>query len=189
MAFVQRIIFRSSEQYKPGDVVIKKEDIAERIKELALDIAKDFAGKRLLVIGILKGAFILTADLARELHTAGLTDFEVSFMTVKSYRAGTTSSGVPDIKNDLDIDCRNRGMLLVDDIFDTGKSIQAIHKKLIEQGARSVKSLVLLSKPGRKEVSYTPDYVGFSIPNLWVEGYGMDTNEYGRGEPNIIIGV
>ena len=160
--------------------------IAARISDLAKEIAKDYKGRNFVIVGILKGAFILTADLVRALHKEGCINVEVSFLILKSYHASTTVSKDITLVTDIDIDPRDRHLLIVDDIFDTGKSFAFVDKHMKMQGAASVEGFALLAKPARHEVAYRPKYVGFQVPDEWIEGYGMDSAEKGRGNPNII---
>jgi hypoxanthine phosphoribosyltransferase len=168
------------------EILYTEEQIVSRLSELAQAIAKDYKGRTLVLVGILKGAFIITADLVRALHKAGCTDVEVSFLILKSYYASTTVSKDITLVTDIDIDPKGRHLLLVDDIFDTGKSFAFVDKHMKMQGAASVEGLALLAKPERHEVLYKPKYVGFQVPDKWVEGYGMDSAEKGRGNPDVV---
>jgi hypoxanthine phosphoribosyltransferase len=167
-------------------VLVTEEQIKIRLSELAKEIAKAYEGKHLVLVGILKGAFIITADLVRALHREGHTDTEVSFLILKSYYSSTTISKDVTLVTDIDIDPKERHLLLVDDIFDTGKSFAFVDKHMRMQGAASVEGFALLAKTERHEVVYRPKYIGFQVPNLWIEGYGMDSSEKGRGNPAII---
>jgi hypoxanthine phosphoribosyltransferase len=180
--------FRPANEYKPGDILINYPSIEQKIAELALEIAKKYRGEKLLIVGILKGTFKLIADLGTKLHEAGLKNLEISFITVKSYADGTKADYEPKIIQDMDINPEGRRVLIVDDVLDTGRSIQVVHKLINDRNAISIESLVLVDKPERRQVKYKADYVGFTIPNVWVQGFGMDTNEIGRAEPNIIVG-
>ena len=180
--------FKKAEEYKPGDVVIPHEFIQEKIKELALKVAQKYKGKKLLIVGVLKGAFKITGDLTSELHRQGLNDLEISFITMKSYLTGTRADYEPKIVQDMDISPEGREVLLLDDVLDTGRSLAVVHKLIKDRGAKSVESFVLVDKQERRQVDYKADYVGFTIPNVWIQGYGMDTVEVGRAEPNIIVG-
>lgn len=167
-------------------ILVTEEQIATRLNELAKEIAHDYQGQSLLVVGILKGAFVIMADLVRALHKAGCRDVEISFLILKSYFSSTTTSKDVTLVTDIDVDPRDRHVLLVDDIFDTGKSFDFVDRHMKMQGAASVEGLALLAKTDRHEVVYRPKYVGFPVPDVWVEGYGMDSAEKGRGNPNII---
>lgn len=163
-----------------------EEQIENRLSELAKEIARDYKGRSLVIVGILKGAFVVTADLVRALYKIGYTDAAVSFLILKSYYASTTVSQDVTLVTDIDIDPKGRHLLLVDDVFDTGKSFAFVDKHMRMQGAASVEGFALLAKPDRHRVSYRPKYVGFEVPDLWIEGYGMDSAEKGRGNPDII---
>lgn len=180
--------FKSAKEYKPGDVLISHELIQQVIKEFSPKIAEKYKGQKLLVVGILKGAFKITADLTSELHRQGLKDLQISFITMKSYLDGTKAKHEPQIFQDMDISPDGRKVLLVDDVLDTGRSLQVVHKFIKDRGAKSVESFALVDKPERRQVNYKADYVGFTIPDVWLQGYGMDTGEVGRAESNIIVG-
>lgn len=174
--------------YNKGDVLIGEDKIKERLESLAKQIAEDYKDTSLLIVGILKGACMVISDLQKALYKSDYKNFQISFVTVKSYFSATESSKNPHLVQDIDSDPEGAEILLVDDIIDTGISLRFVHHTLKDRGAKSVKSLALLSKPDRREVDYKADYVGFIIPNIWVEGYGMDSDEKGRGNPNIIVG-
>ena len=183
------IQFKTPEEYAPGDVIISSEQIDTRLTEMAEQIARKYhVGDQLVVVGLLKGAFMVTPLLASKLHDAGLTDIEVSFMTIKSYTDGTRATSEPRIVQDMDINPHSRRVLLVDDISDTRRSLKVASNLINDKGAKSVETLVLLDKPDRQEVDFTPDYVGFTIPDIWVQGMGMDTDEAGRCDRRIIKG-
>jgi hypoxanthine phosphoribosyltransferase len=147
------------------------EQIAERNKVLAQQIASG-PTKDLLVIAILKGSVIFAADLLRALHDTGLAP-EVEFITLSSYGAGTTSQGVRIVK-DIDSDVRDRDVLLVDDILESGRTLRFAKELLYERGARNVSLAVLLDKSVKRQEKLEADYVGFECPDYFVVGYGMD---------------
>ena len=167
-------------------ILYTEEQIAKRISQLAKEITRDYHQKPLVLIGLLKGAFIVIADLLRALYQEGYTDIEVSFVTLKSYHASMSVSQEVSLITESDIAVKGRHVLLIDDIFDTGKSFVFAQEYMKKQGALSVAGFVLLSKPERHEVSYRPQYVGFEVPDKWIEGYGMDSAEKGRGNPQIV---
>ena len=163
-----------------------KEQIQTRVKELAQQLATEYHGKNPLIVGVLKGSFILLADLVRELYQQGLKDIEVDFLTISSYGTSTTSSGTPHILSDVSKDIAGRDVILVDDIFDTGHTLHFVQKVLKERNPSSLKTLVLLSKSARRVVQVPVEYIGFEIEGTpWVEGYGLDGGEFGRGRPDI----
>lgn len=171
---------------QPGDILITEQQIKEALQKIAQQIAHEYHNQQLLIISILKGAFIVTADLERELYKQGLHNIQTSFTRIKTYQ-DTKSSQKPQILQPIDIDITDKHILLVDDIIDTGITLQFLHAHLTDQ-TRSIKSFALISKPDRRLVNYNTDFTCFQIPNLWIQGYGLDTNEQGRPNPNIILG-
>lgn len=188
MSITEPSNFKDPKSYTPGEVLITTAQIDVRLKELVQEIAARYKGQELLVVGLMKGGLMVTADLTRELYDAGLTDMSISLMTIKSYTDGTTATHQPTIIQDIDVDPKGRHVLIVDDIADTRKSLQLVYDRMIRGQAASVASFVLLDKPKRKEVNFNLDYVGFSIPNIWVQGMGMDTRERGRSDRRVIVG-
>lgn len=162
--------------------LISKDVIANRVHELGEQITKDYIDKNLLIIGVLKGSFIFMADLIREIN---LEDIEVDFIEVQSYGQNTESSRNPKFTKDTNIDIENRHVLLVEDIVDTGYSFKTLLAILNSRNPSSIKTCALLSKPDRREVEVPIDYLGFTIEDKWVEGYGIDTKEKFRGQPHI----
>ena len=154
------------------DVLFSAEQIAERIKGLAAEIATT-KPKNLLVVPVLKGSFIFAADLIRAMHHAGLSP-EVDFMILSSYRKATTSSGQVDVVRDIETMVKDRDILLVDDILESGRTLAFAKDLLMARGASSVKSAVLLFKPGHLAASIKADHCAFDCPELFVVGYGMD---------------
>lgn len=160
--------------------LLTAEQIAVRVRELAAEIRRDLAGTRPLVLGVLKGAAFFTADLARALDM----DAEVDFIRARSY-AGTSSSGRVDVFDLERLALKDRTVLLVEDIVDTGATLLALLERLEAEGAGSVYVCVLLDKPFRRAVPVTPRYVGFTIADHFVVGYGLDYNEAYRTLPDI----
>jgi hypoxanthine phosphoribosyltransferase len=165
------------------DVLIPAERIDARVKELAAEIARAYEGKPVTVVGILTGCLMFTADLIRRIDLP----LRVAFITASSYRGEATVSGRLEIRDELLPDISGRHILLLDDILDTGKTLTRVVAHLIDRGAASVKVGVLLRKIGRQEVPFEPDYVGFTIPDKFVIGYGLDFNDEHRHLP--FIGV
>jgi hypoxanthine phosphoribosyltransferase len=157
-------------------VLLTEEQILERIEELAEGIERDYAGRDLLLVGVLKGAIMIMADLARALGRS--TDMD--WMAVSSYGSGTKSSGVVRILKDLDCDIAGRNVLLVEDILDSGLTLSWLMKNLSSRGPASVEVFTLLRKPEAMKVQVTPKYVGFDIPNEFVVGYGLDYDQQYR---------
>ncbi len=166
-----------------GKILYTDHLVREKVKELAQQITERYRGERLLVIGVLKGAWIFMADLVRFMDMELFCDF----VRVASYGKGTESTGEVCLLYWPDLDFRGERVLVVDDIADTGLTLKFLRKKFLNEGAKSVEFCVLLDKPSRRKVDFIPDYVGFTIPDRFVVGYGMDFNEQYRNLPNIEI--
>ncbi len=154
-------------------VLLTEDQIHERLVELGAQIDADYAGKDLLLIGVLKGAVMVMADLARALSRS----VDMDWMAVSSYGSGTTSSGVVRILKDLDADLNGRHVLVVEDILDSGLTLSWLLKNLSSRSPASVEVFTLLRKPDAQKVNVAPRYVGFDIPNEFVVGYGLDFAE------------
>lgn len=168
--------------------IYSKEEISARVKELAEEISQDYKGKKLLLVGILKGAFLFTGDLMRELNES-LPDVEVDFMAVTSYGEGEESNRAPKILLDVNKNIEGMDVLVVEDIVDTGYSFEKLLGLLSARKPNTLKTCAFLSKPSRREVEVPIDYLGFAIPDRWIEGYGPDSGEKGRGRKNIVAKV
>ncbi len=180
-----KITFKDPKEYKEGDIIIPEKAIEERLDELAAQLDNAYENKQLLLVGLLTGAAWLTVDILERLHTLGKTDTRVTYMKVSSYQTGDTASYDPRVEFDVEINPKNRTILLIDDIADTGKTLAAVTTLLKSKDPASITSLVLVDKPSRRETVFVPEYVGFEIPNVWVQGRGMDSEGFGRGDPNI----
>jgi hypoxanthine phosphoribosyltransferase len=154
-------------------VLLTEEQIHGRLLELASQIDADYEGKDLLLVGVLKGAVMVMADLARSLNRS----VDMDWMAVSSYGSGTTSSGVVRIMKDLDADLNGRNVLVVEDILDSGLTLSWLLKNLTSRGPASVEVFTLLRKPDAMKVNVAPRYIGFDIPNEFVVGYGLDYAE------------
>ncbi|SHG38054.1 hypoxanthine phosphoribosyltransferase [Thermosyntropha lipolytica DSM 11003] len=165
------------------EILYDKETIRSKVKELAEQISRDYEGKDLLLVGILKGAFVFMADLIREIDIP----VELDFMDVSSYGMSTVSSGEVRILKDLDYSIKDRDVLVVEDIIDTGLTLKYIKELLLKREPRSVKTCCLLDKPERRKVDINADYVGFVIPDEFIVGYGIDYAEKYRNIPEICI--
>jgi len=155
------------------EVLLTEEQIAARIDELAAQVERDYAGRDLLLVGVLKGATILMADFSRALHG----HMELDWMAVSSYGSGTKSSGVVRILKDLDTDVAGRDVLVVEDILDSGLTLSWLLRNLRSRNPASVEVITLLRKPDAVKVDVPVKYVGFDIPNEFVVGYGLDYGE------------
>ena len=165
------------------DVLISKEQIAEKIAELARRIEADYVDQRPLLVGVLKGAVMVMADLARELRI----HVDMDWMAVSSYGAGTKSSGVVRILKDLDTDLTGRHVLIVEDIIDSGLTLSWLLGNLESRGAASVRICALLRKPDAARVDVHVEYLGFDIPNEFVVGYGLDYAERYRNLKGVAV--
>jgi hypoxanthine phosphoribosyltransferase len=154
-------------------VLVTEEQIKTRIAELAKEIDTNYAGKDLLLVGVLKGAVMFMADISRALQTR----VQMDWMAVSSYGSGTTSSGVVRILKDLDTDVLGKNVLIVEDIVDSGLTLSWLVSNLEARGAGSVEVVTLLRKPDAAKVEVNVRWVGFEIPNEFVVGYGLDWNE------------
>ncbi|WP_111721431.1 hypoxanthine phosphoribosyltransferase [Homoserinimonas sp. OAct 916] len=154
-------------------ILITEAEIKDRLAELSREIEADYAGANVLLVGVLKGAVMVMADLARELSLPITMDW----MAVSSYGSGTKSSGVVRILKDLDSDLSGRRVLIVEDIIDSGLTLSWLLANLKSRGPESVEILTLLRKPDAAKVDVDVRYVGFEIPNEFVVGYGLDYNE------------
>lgn len=162
------------------EVMISAEQIDERIRELAKEVRQHYAGKTITCIGVLKGCFVFMADFVRALEG----DVTVEFLGVSSYR-GTQSSGEVRITHDLNVPIEGRDCLIVEDIVDTGLTLAFLHKTLSVRKPASLRVVTLLDKPSRRAVEVQVDWVGFTIPDAFVIGYGLDLDQRYRNLPYI----
>lgn len=166
---------------KKRNILLSKETIDNRIAELGAEITKDYEGKKLYVLSLLRGSFVFTADLVRALDTK----VKIGFMTTSSYGNSETSSGQVKIVSDIPDNIEGYDVLIVDDIVDTGYTMEFIIEHVKKLGAASVKSCVLLDKPSRRVANVTPDYRCFEIDDVFVVGYGLDYENYYRNVPYV----
>ena len=166
-------------------VLFSAEAIAERNRALVQEIAAT-KPERLLVIAVLKGSFVFAADLIRSMDAAGMAP-EVEFMSLSSYLDGTVSTGQVNVLHDVESPVDGRDVLLVDDILESGRTLTYAKDLLMARGARSVRICVLLEKPGKRAVHLVADHVGFTCPDVFVVGYGMDVAHAWRQLP--FVGV
>ena len=164
-------------------VLVTEEQIKTRVAELAKEIDSHYAGKDLLLVGVLKGAVMFMADMSRALQTR----VQMDWMAVSSYGSGTTSSGVVRILKDLDADVLGKDVLIVEDIIDSGLTLSWLVANLEARGAASVEVVALLRKPDAAKVDVDVRWVGFEIPNEFVVGYGLDYNERYRTLPGVAV--
>jgi len=165
------------------EVLIPAERIQNRIRELATQINNDYAGRSLVLIGVLKGSFVFLADLARCLTIP----LRIEFIGTKSYEHGTTTSGQVQLTKDLDKSIENEDVLLVEDIVDTGLTLNYLFHILQQRSPRSLKTAAFLDKPSRRRIQVEADYIGFTIEDKFVVGYGLDFEQKYRNLPDLCV--
>ena len=164
-----------------GEILVQADELQHRIKEMAAEVSRDYKGRDLLLIGVLKGAVFFLADLMRHLDIP----CEVDFMAVSSYGSSTDSSGVVRILKDLDAPLEGRNVLIVEDIVDSGLTLQYLMRTLEARNPASIEVCALLTKPERRKVDTPARYVGFEIPDKFAIGYGLDYDERYRNLPYV----
>ncbi|MGH9599769.1 MAG: hypoxanthine phosphoribosyltransferase [Terracidiphilus sp.] len=169
--------------YQGLDVLYSRQQIAERVAEMGAQITADLNGEKLVMVGVLKGAAFFLADLSRAIQV----DATFDFVATSSYGKGNRSSGAVKLIKDLDEPIEGKNVLVVEDILDTGLTLSYLRKLFMQQHPRSLRIAALLDKPSRRIEKIDADYVGFSIPNLFVIGYGMDYAERYRNLPDICL--
>ncbi len=162
-------------------ILLSREQIAQRVKELGECIRRDFEGKKPLMVCILKGSVVFFSDLIRSVDMP----LEIEFMTASSYGSATVSSGEVKVVGALDEKIRDRHVILVEDIIDSGRTIAYIKADMLNKGVKSLTVCTLLDKPSRRVSDVQPDYTGFEVPDAFVVGYGLDYNEHYRNLPYI----
>ena len=166
--------------------LIDRKTVENRIKELAKQIEKDYAGEEVYCVGLLKGSVVFLSDLVKEINSPVIIDF----MSVSSYGSETVSSGDVKILKDTDLDLRGKHVLIVEDIIDTGLTLEHVIKYFKDsKGVKTLKTCTLLSKPERRKVNIDIDYVGFDVPDKFVIGYGLDYDQKYRNLPYIAVVV
>jgi hypoxanthine phosphoribosyltransferase len=166
-----------------GEILVEPDRLAERVRELGAEISRDYAGRDLLLVGVLKGAVFFLADLMRSLEVP----CEVDFMAVASYGSSTDSSGVVRILKDLDASIEDRDVLIVEDIVDSGLTLSYLLRTMRARNPASLEVCALLTKPERRKVDLPIRYTGFEIPNRFVIGYGLDYGEQFRNLPFVAV--
>ena len=166
-----------------GEILVQPDELTHRVRELAAEISRDYEGRDLLLIGVLKGAVFFLSDLMRHLEV----DCEVDFMAVSSYGSSTDSSGIVRILKDLDAPIAGRDVLIVEDIVDSGLTLSYLFRMLRARNPATLEVCALLTKPERREVDLPIKYVGFEIPNRFAIGYGLDFAERFRNLPYVAV--
>ncbi|MGI6752039.1 MAG: hypoxanthine phosphoribosyltransferase [Anaerovoracaceae bacterium] len=170
-----------AKEYVFGKVMIGKEELAERVHQLGQQISRDFKGESILAICILKGAVLFMSDLIREINV----DTRIDFMAVSSYGGSTKTSGVVKIIKDLDSNIEGQNVLIVEDIMDSGLTLQYLKENLLTRKPKSLKVVTLLDKPERRQAEIEADYIGFTVENKFIVGYGLDYDQKYRNLPYI----
>lgn len=168
---------------KVWEVLCSEEDILIRLKDLGKEISNDYRDKKIYVVSLLRGSFIFTADLVRQMDIP----VKIDFMTTSSYGHGMETSGLVKIVSDIKEDLTDYHVLVVDDITDSGLTMKYVMEHLKTKNPASVKCCVLLDKPERRKVELEPDYVGFTIPDKFVVGYGLNYGDYYRNIPYVFV--
>ena len=165
-----------------AQVLISEEVLQKRVKELAAELNEKYAGKNPVFVGVMKGVVLFFADMVKQINTL----CQIDFMWISSY-SGTNSTGNMVVKRDLSTDIKGRHVVILEDIFDTGNSLQFTYQHLLAKEPASLEICTLLDKPSRRNPTVTvkPQYVGFEVPDAFVVGYGLDFNEYYRNLPYI----
>ncbi len=163
------------------EILITQQQLADRVAELGAQITADYKGKELLMVGILKGSVPFMADLMRAVDL----DVRIDFMSVSSYGNATSTSGVVRILKDLDSDIRGKEVLIVEDIVDTGLTLAYLKEYLASRNPASVRIASILDKPSRRKADVKPDYVGFTVEDKFIVGYGLDASQRYRNLPYI----
>jgi hypoxanthine phosphoribosyltransferase len=169
--------------YQGLDILYTRQQIADRVAEMGAEITRDLNGEKVVLVGVLKGAALFLSDLARSLQV----DATFDFVAVSSYGKGQRSSGAVKLIKDLDEPIEGKNVLVVEDILDTGLTLSYLRKIFLQHKPKTLRIAALLDKPSRRIEKIDADYVGFSIPNLFVIGYGMDYAERYRNLPDICL--
>ena len=169
------------ELLKKSKVLIDEKTLDNRLTEIAYEINRDYAGEKVIVVGVLKGAFMFMSDLLKKINL----DTEVYFLKAESYGSGTETSGTVKITKDIECDIKGENVIVIEDIIDSGFTMNEVFKILGERNPKSLKLCSCLSKPERRECEIKIDYLGFEIPDKFVIGYGLDYAEKYRNLPYI----
>ena len=164
-------------------ILISQEKLENIVKSLAKQIEKDYNGREFIMVGLLKGSIVFMAELMTKIDL----DFDIDFMVASSYGGGTESSGKVKIVKDLSISPKDKDILIVEDIVDSGNTLNFVVNHLVSSGARTVRVVTLCDKPSRRKIPFTPDYCGAEIPDEFIVGYGLDYDEKYRNLPYIGI--
>ena len=172
-------------EQKKKEILFTREDLQRRVRELGLQVTSDYKGKKLMVVSLLKGSFIFTSDLVREIDAP----VKIEFMATASYGHSEESSGNVNILYNISENIEGYDILVVDDIADTGLTMNFVLNHLKNKNPKSIKCCVLLDKPSRRKIELEADYVGFTIPDKFIVGYGLNYGDYYRHIPYVFAFV
>lgn len=164
-----------------GKILFSQEEIWDRAKALGRKISEDYAGEEVILVGTLKGAVMWMGDIMKNITL----DTQIDFVSASSYGAGKTSSGVVNIKHDIELDLTGKHVLIIEDIIDTGNTLNHLKAYILERGAKTVKICTLLDKPSRRTADITAEYIGYAVEDLFIIGYGLDFDQKYRNLPYI----
>ncbi|NOY12771.1 MAG: hypoxanthine phosphoribosyltransferase [Deltaproteobacteria bacterium] len=164
-------------------ILFTREKIATEVRRLGQEISRDYGDQEIMLVGVLKGSFLFLADLIREIETPTVVDF----VRLASYGSGTQTSGIIEFRKELEMPIRDRDVIIVEDIVDSGYTLECLYNKLLLQQPRSLKICTLIDKRARREVDIEADYVGISMDDGFIIGYGLDHDERYRNLPDIYL--
>ncbi len=164
-------------------ILYSREKIAQEVKRIGQEISRDYQDQEIMLVGVLKGSFLFIADLIREIESPTVVDF----VRLASYGSGTQTSGIIEFRKELEMPIKNRDVIIVEDIVDSGYTLECLYNKLLLQQPRSLKICTLIDKRGRREVDIEADYVGITMDDGFIIGYGLDHAERYRNLPDIYL--
>ncbi len=164
-------------------ILFSREKIASEVRRLGQEISRDYGAQEVMLVGVLKGSFLFIADLIREIESPSVVDF----VRLASYGSGTQTSGIIEFRKELEMPIRDRDVIIVEDIVDSGYTLECLYNKLLLQQPRSLKICTLIDKRARREVEIEADYVGISMDDGFIIGYGLDHDERYRNLPDIYL--
>jgi len=164
-------------------ILFSRDKIATEVKRLGQEISKDYGDQEIMLIGVLKGSFLFIADLIREIESPSVVDF----VRLASYGSGTQTSGIIEFRKELEMPIRDRDVIIIEDIIDSGYTLECLYNKLLLKKPRSLKICTLIDKRARREVEIEADYVGISMDDGFIIGYGLDHDERYRNLPDIYV--
>ncbi len=164
-------------------ILFSRDKIAAEIKRLGREISRDYGDQEIMLVGVLKGSFLFIADLIREIESPSVVDF----VRLASYGSGTQTSGIIEFRKELEMPIKNRDVIIIEDIVDSGYTLECLYNKLLLQQPRSLKICTLIDKRARREVEIEADYVGISMEDGFIIGYGLDHDERYRNLPDIYL--